>query len=88
MNRSHISGFSNRLPRIDWKTNLPKFRDQGGHDVVIHLVKFQMHMRRLGFEFHEDCLMKMFIVSLEGKDRPWYEKLLPSSLYIFSFSIF
>ena len=40
-----------------------------------------MHIHRLRIEFHEDCLMKMFMASLEGKARSWYEKLSPGSLY-------
>jgi hypothetical protein len=40
-----------------------------------------MHIRRLEVKFHEYCLMKMFMVSLEGKARSWYKKLGPSSLY-------
>jgi hypothetical protein len=47
----------------------------------LHLIKFHMHICRLGVEFHEDCLMKMFMDTLEGKERLWYEGLKPCSLY-------
>jgi hypothetical protein len=67
MNRSHIPGFPNRLPRIDWQTYLPKFKDQEGDDVALHLVKFHMHVHRLQIQFSEDCLMNMFMETLEGK---------------------
>lgn len=40
-----------------------------------------MHSHKLKFEWHEDYLMKMFMVTFEGKERSWYEKLLASSLY-------
>lgn len=33
-----------------------------------------MHVRRLKVEFHEDCLMKMLMVSLEGNEQSWYER--------------
>ena len=75
MNRFHIPSFPNLLPHIDWKYDLPKFNDDKGDDDSLHLVKFHMHIRRLGVEFHEDCLMKMFMVFLAGKAISWYEKL-------------
>jgi hypothetical protein len=81
MNRAHIPGFPNHLPFIDWQTYFPKFRDEEGDGVALHLFKFHMHIHRLRIELPEDCLMKMFMASLEGKTRSWYEKLSPSSLY-------
>jgi hypothetical protein len=81
MNRSHIPGFPNRLPRIDWKTYLPKFKDEEGDDASLHLIKFHMHVHKLKVKFHEYCLMKMFMATLEGKARSWYEKLPAASLY-------
>jgi len=81
MNRSHIPNFPNRMPHIDWQTYFPKFLDGKGDDVALHLVKFHMHVRKLRVQFHEDCLMKMFMATLEGKARSWYEKLLAASLY-------
>ena len=69
MNRAHILGFPNRLPRIE------------GDDVALHLLKFHMHIHRLRIELPDDCLMKMFMASLEGKARSWYEKLSFGILY-------
>jgi len=43
MNRSHILGFPNQMPCIDWQTYFPKFKDKEGDDVSFHLVKFHMH---------------------------------------------
>ena len=40
-----------------------------------------MHFHKLKVEWHEDCLMKMFMVTFEKKARSWYEQLLVSSLY-------
>ena len=81
MNRAHILGFPDHLPHIDWQTYLPKFRDEEGDDVVLDLLKFHMHIHRLKIEFPKDCLVNMFMATLEGKARSWYEKLLPGSLY-------
>jgi hypothetical protein len=81
MNRSHIPGFPNRIPHIDWQKYFPKFKDGKGNDVALHLIRFHMHICKLGVEFHEDCLMKMFMATLEGKARLWYEGLKPGSLY-------
>jgi hypothetical protein len=60
---------------------LPKFEDGKGNDVALHLIRFHMHICKLGVEFHEDCLMKMFMATLEGRERLWYEGLKPGSLY-------
>jgi hypothetical protein len=81
MNHSHIPDFPNRIPYIDWKKYLPKFKDGKGNDVALHLIIFHMHICNLGVEFHEDCLMKIFMATLEGKERLWYEVLKPGSLY-------
>ena len=81
MNRSHIPGFPNRLPRIDWQTHLPKFKDEKGNNVAFHLLKFHMHIYRLRVNFQDNCLMKMFMETLEEKARLWYEGLPPTSLY-------
>lgn len=81
MNQDHIPGFPNRMACIDWKSYLPKFKDEKGDGVAFHLIKFHMHIHRLGVDFHEDCLMRMFMVSLEEKSWPWYEGLSPTSIY-------
>ena len=40
-----------------------------------------MHIHRLRIEFPEDCLMKMFTQTLEERERLWYERLPPTSIY-------
>jgi hypothetical protein len=74
MNHSCIPGFPNCMPCIDWKTYLPRFKYQEGDDVDLHLIKFHMHICKLKV-YHEDCLMKMVMVTFEGKARSRYEKL-------------
>ena len=81
MNRAHIPGFPNPIPKVDWLTHLPKFKDQDGDDAAFHLIKFHMHISRLKVQFLEDCLMKMFMATLEEKARTWYEKLPHASIY-------
>ena len=81
MNRSHIPGFPNRVPKVDSQTGLPKFKDQNNDDAALHLVRFHIHIHKLGVKLHEDSLMKMFMVGLEGNARSWYERFLAESLY-------
>ena len=73
MNRCHIPGFMNRIPNVDWQTCLPKFKNQKSDATALHLVRFHMHICKLGVELHEYSLMKIFMVSLEGNARSWYE---------------
>ena len=40
-----------------------------------------MHIHKLGVEFHKYSLMKMFMTSLEGNARSWYEWFPAGSLY-------
>lgn len=81
MNQAHIPGFPNPIPKVDWLTHLPKFKDQEGEYAAFHLIKFHMHISRLKVQFLEDCLMKMFMATLEEKARTWYEKLPHASIY-------
>jgi len=81
MNQAHILGFPNPIPKVDWLTYLPKFKDREGDDAAFHLIKFHMHISRLKVQFPEDCLMKMFMATLEEKTRTWYEKLPHASIY-------
>ena len=66
MNHAHIPGFPNR---IDWKTYLPKFIYGNENEDILHLIKFFWNIHKLGIRFHEDCLMKIFMATLEGKER-------------------
>ena len=69
MNHTHIPSFPNRMPRIYWQAYFKKIRDDKGDDVALHLVKFHMHVRKLRVQFHEDCLMQIFMATLEGKTK-------------------
>ena len=81
MNRAHIPGFSNQIPNLDWKTCLPKVKYQKNDDDSLHLVIFHKHIYKLAVELHEDSLMKMCMVSLEGNARSWDEGFPAESLY-------
>ena len=81
MNRANIPGFPNQILNIDSQAYLPIFKDQRGDDVGIHLFRFHKHIHKLGVELHEYSLMKMFMVSLEGNARSWYEVFPTESLY-------
>lgn len=81
MNQAHIPSFPNRLPRIDWQANLPKFKEEKEDDVAIHLISFHMHIHRLRVDFFEDCLNKMFMETLEEREILWYDRFLPASIY-------
>ena len=80
MDRSHIPGFPNPMPRDDWLSYLPMFKDEKKDDVALHLIKFHMRIHMLVVEIHEDCLMKIFMATLEERARLWYEKLPSASL--------
>ena len=79
MYHAHIPGFPNRIPKIDWLTYLPRFKDKKGEYVGIHLFRFHKHIHKhihkLGIELHEDYLVKIFMASLEENARSWYEGL-------------
>ena len=80
MDHSQIPGFPNPMPHVNWKTHLPKFRDEKGNNAALHLIKFYKHVCRLEVQFHEDSLMNMFMETLEDNARSWYEGLQPCSL--------
>ena len=69
------------MPQVYWKTYLPKFRDGKGDDATLHLIRFHMHVHKLEINFHEDCLMNIFMITLEEKARFWYESLPPACIY-------
>ena len=71
MHHAHIPGFPNMIPKIDWLTYLPIFKDQKDDDARIHLFRFHNHIHKLGVELHEDSLTKMFMASLEENGRSW-----------------
>lgn len=81
MNQAHITSFLNRIPCTYWKTGLPKFKDQEGEEASLHLVKFNFHIHILKAKFPEDCLMNIFMDTLEEMVRKWYESLPSTSLY-------
>ena len=67
MSRDHIPGFPNKIPKVDWLQNLPMFKNMEGNDAALHLVKFHIHVHKLKINFLEDCLMKMFMATLEDE---------------------
>jgi hypothetical protein len=80
MNQVHIPGFLNQIPCIYWQIDLPRFRDEKDDNASIHLIIFHIHMHRLGLNLPKDCLMNMFIKTLEDDVRSWYEELPTASL--------
>ena len=81
MSRDHIPGFPNKIPKVDWQRNLPVFKDDDRNDAALHLVRFHIYICKLKVDFPEDCLMKIFMVTLEDEARSWYEILSPASIY-------
>ena len=81
MNHAHIPIFLNRIPNVDWQTCLPKFKNRKNDDADLHLVRFHMHICKLGVELQEDSLMKIFMSILEVNAHTWYERLPSNSLY-------
>ena len=81
MNQSHIRGFPNPMPKVEWLIDLPIFKDEKKDNFALHLVRFHMHVHSLKGQFPKYCLMKMFMATLEGKSWSWYESLPNGSLY-------
>ena len=81
MSRDHIPGFPNKIPKVDWQRNFPMFKDDDRKDAALHLVIFHIHILKLKVDFPEDCLMKIFMATLEGEARSWYESFPPSCIY-------
>ena len=44
MDQSHIPSFPNPLPKVNWLTYLPIFKDENKYNVALHLVRFHMHV--------------------------------------------
>ena len=81
MSRDRIPGFPNKIPKVDWSRNLPTFNDDGKKDAALHLARFHMHICKLKVDFPEDCLMKIFLATLEGEAQSWYENFLLPCIY-------
>ena len=81
MNRDNIPGFPTPITKVDWQTGLPNFNYQKNDDASLHLLRFHMHIHKLGVKLHADSLMKMFMATLEGHARSWYEGLPLESLF-------
>ena len=59
---------------------MPTFKDDDRKDAALHLVRFHMHVCKLKIYFPKDFSMKMFMATLEGKARSWYEGLPEGNL--------
>ena len=81
MSRDHIPGFPHKMPQVNWDDNLPVFQGEKFDNPLWHIIKFHIHVWSLNVEWNEDCLMKMFMLTLEGKARDWYEWLKSGSLF-------
>ena len=81
MNWSHIPGFPNPMPKVDWLDDLPIFKDEKKDNAALHLVRFHLHVHSFKVQIPEDCLMKMFMTTLEGKAWSWYKGLVDGLLY-------
>jgi hypothetical protein len=69
------------MDKVNWQINFPIFNDEYGDDSSLHLVRFHMQTRKLKVQFPKDCLLNIFMASLDGKSCSWYEKLPPSCIY-------
>ena len=81
MSQDHIPGFPNKFPKVNWQRNLPMFKDDNRNDAALHLVRFHLHIHKLKIDFPDYCLMKIFMATLEGDARSWYESLLPTCIH-------
>ena len=80
MNFDVNPSYPNQINPSNWQTYLPIFKDQKGDDAAIHLFRFHKHIHKLGVGWHEDSLMRIFMISLEGNARSWYDGFLAWSL--------
>ena len=81
MIRDHIPRIPHKLPQINWDKSLLMFQDEKIDDPLLHLIKNHIYVWGLKVEWHKDYLMKMFMATLEGKARNWYEWLEPGILF-------
>jgi hypothetical protein len=79
-NFSVVPGFPNVVPTPnEWVDYFPIFREHKEDNPAQHLHEF--HELMLQWEIHhEDVLMKMFMFSLAGDAREWYQSLPPASI--------
>jgi hypothetical protein len=82
LNFSVVPGFSNVVPTIDeWGEYLPRFREDKDDNLADHLLEFH---EVIGYQLaihDDDVLMKMFMYSLAGDARKWYQSLPLASIY-------
>ena len=75
-----IPSFPNLVPHIDeWKHFLLRFRGDKDDHPAKHLIEFHDLVHFMGVS-HEDALMKMFVYSLDGDVRKWYQSLPASTI--------
>jgi hypothetical protein len=67
------------LPARKWLKHIPLFAGRLGESVEDHLAKFLQVVGDFNVE-HEDVVMRMFVSTLEGEARPWYNSLLDASI--------
>jgi len=47
INQSHIIGFPNPMPKVEWPDDPPIFKDEKKDNAALHLVRFHMHVQSL-----------------------------------------
>ena len=47
MNWSHIHGFPNPMPKVEWLIDLPILKDEKKDNDALHLVRFHLHVYSL-----------------------------------------
>jgi hypothetical protein len=77
---SYVPIFPNVVPTMDeWGDFFPTFKEHRNDNPAEHLLEFHELMHQWGIH-HEDVLRKMFMYSLEGDARKWYQSLPPASI--------
>jgi hypothetical protein len=79
-NFSVVLGFPNVVPTVDeWGDYFPIFREHKEDNPARHLHEFHELMHQWEIH-HEDVLMNMFMFSLDGDAREWYQSLPSASI--------
>jgi hypothetical protein len=79
-NFSSILDFPNVVTTMDEGGSfLPTFREHRDENPVEHILELHELMHQWGIH-HEDVLKNMFMYSLEGDVRKWYQSLPPTSI--------